>query len=160
MTFKSHEYLLTSRFTLRMFSKVFFGLFVSKLSLRKLHYCHIIYIYCLPPGFLIISRLLFISLLITISCGLWNFLYQHICHLYPSFPFHLALHLSGYIQFRLLVSIRLLSWPVQPLYTLAIRLAACSDCDRATLHPVDCIPFELPRTNASFDSRDSKKELP
>lgn len=44
---------------------------------------------------------------------------------------------------------------------LAIRLAACSNCDHATLHgPVDCIPFELPRTNASFDSRNSKKEFP
>lgn len=95
-----------------------------------------------------------------ISC-LWNFLYQHICHLYLSFPFHLALHFSRYIQFRLLHRFHPPSFPAgATIIYFAIRLAACSNCDHATLHPVDCIPFELPRTNASFDSRNSKKELP
>lgn len=43
--------------------------------------------------------------------------------------------------------------------SLVIRLAACSSLGRATLHPVDCIPFGLPRTNASFDGRSSRKTL-
>lgn len=126
--------------------------------------CNLYVIHCLPPRFLIISRFLLIPLLyydLLISCSIWNFLYQYICHLYPSFPFHLSLHLSRYIQFRLLRRFHPPSIPAgAPIIYLAIRLAACSDCDRATLHPVDCIPFELPRTNAPFDSRDSKKKLP
>jgi hypothetical protein len=47
--------------------------------------------------------------------------------------------------------------PSFPAGATIISLAACSCSSRATLHPVDCIPFGLPRTNASFDSRDSKK---
>jgi len=111
-------------------------LFVSRLFHRRSTV--LLYnLYCLSLRFLIISLPLYLITYydLLLSCGLRNFLYQHICHLYPSFPFHLALHLSRYIQFRLLHRFHP-SFPAgATIIYLAIRLAACSDCDRATLHP-------------------------
>lgn len=91
-------------------------------------------------------------------------------HSYSSFRFHLALLPPPLLLSRSRSNLLRVFSPSfsaaffpgrDTIIPFAIRLAACSDSGgRATLHPVDCIPLGLPRTNASFDGRDSKKELP
>lgn len=111
---------------------------------------------CLSP----IVSWQFVLLQSSISCCPWNPCISISAVYTRHFPFISPLAAEPASRFAFfIVSIRLLSRSGQPLYpSRYVCLAACS-CGCTTLHPVDCIPFGLPRTNASFDSRDSKKEL-